>query len=98
MAPRRWPTGPTLASATRGHAWNALVLLPGYAAPIGVTRLEAHVATGNHASRRVAEAAGFRRAGTLTDEDGTAMIRYARDVMRPCGAWCSRAGWSSPAW
>jgi RimJ/RimL family protein N-acetyltransferase len=43
----------------RGHARNALVLLVGYAASIGVTRLEAHIASGNHASRRVAEAAGF---------------------------------------
>ena len=68
----------------RGHARNALALLLGYAASIGVTRLEAHVATGNHALRRVAESAGFTHAGTFTD-DGTEMTRYTRDVPRPCG-------------
>jgi RimJ/RimL family protein N-acetyltransferase len=40
-----------------------LELLAGYAASIGVTRLEAHVASDNHASRRVAESAGFTYAG-----------------------------------
>jgi RimJ/RimL family protein N-acetyltransferase len=64
----------------RGHASNALALLVGYAASIGVTRLEAHVATDNHASRRVAESAGFSQAGTFTDHDGTEMIRYTREV------------------
>ena len=53
-------------------------LLVGYAASIGVTRLEAHVAPDNHASRRVAESAGFTQAGTVTGDDGTEMIRYAR--------------------
>jgi RimJ/RimL family protein N-acetyltransferase len=62
----------------RGHARNALALLVGYAASIGVTRLEAHIALDNHASRRVAEAAGFARADTFTDDDGTEMIRYTR--------------------
>ena len=66
----------------RGYARNALVLLAGYAASIGVTRLEAHVALDNHASRRVAEAAGFTQASTFTDHDGTEMIRYTRDT---CG-------------
>ncbi|HET6192270.1 MAG TPA: GNAT family protein [Trebonia sp.] len=33
----------------RGYAHSALALLAGYAASIGVTRLEAHVALGNHA-------------------------------------------------
>lgn len=47
----------------RGHARNALALLVGYAAAIGVPRLEAHVATGNQASRRVAESAGFSQPG-----------------------------------
>ena len=69
----------------RGHASNALALLLGYAASIGVTRLESHVATGNHASRRVAESAGFTQAGTFTDDDGTEMIRYTREVPRPRG-------------
>ena len=67
----------------RGYARNALALLVGYAASIGVTRLEAHVATDNRASRRVAESAGFTQAGTFTDDDGTEMIRYIREVPRP---------------
>jgi RimJ/RimL family protein N-acetyltransferase len=70
----------------RGHARNALALLAGYAASIGVTRLQAHVATGNHASRRVAESAAFTQAGTFTDDDGTEMIRYTREVPRPAKA------------
>jgi RimJ/RimL family protein N-acetyltransferase len=64
----------------RGHARNALALLVGYAASIGVTRLEAHVATDNQASRRVAESAGFSQASTFTDHDGTEMIRYTRET------------------
>jgi RimJ/RimL family protein N-acetyltransferase len=65
----------------RGHARNALTLLTGYAASIGVTRLEAHIAPDNHASRRVAEAVDFTQAGTVTD-DGTEMIRYIRQALR----------------
>lgn len=68
----------------RGHATNALGLLAGYAASAGVARLEAHVAVGNRASRRVAESAGFTQAGTFT-EDGTEMIRYTREVPPPRG-------------
>jgi RimJ/RimL family protein N-acetyltransferase len=64
----------------QGHARNALALLAGYAASIGIARLEAPIALDNHASRRVAEAAGFTQAGTFTDDDGTKMIRYARDA------------------
>jgi len=64
----------------RGYARNALALLASYAASIGITRLEAHVALDNHASRRVAEAAGFTLASTVTDDDGTEMIRYTRDA------------------
>jgi RimJ/RimL family protein N-acetyltransferase len=60
----------------RGYARQALILLLDYAASIGITRLEAHVARDNHASRRVAESAGFTQAGTFTD-DGIEMIRYA---------------------
>lgn len=60
----------------RGYARGALVVLLGYAASIGVTRLEAHIAPDNHASQRAAEAVGFRQAGTVTDE-GVEMIRYA---------------------
>ena len=62
----------------RGYARNALALLLGYAASIGVTRLEAKVAPDNHASRRVAESAGFTQAGTVTGDDGSEMIRCAR--------------------
>jgi RimJ/RimL family protein N-acetyltransferase len=64
----------------RGYARNALALLVGYAASIGVTRLEAHVAPDNHASRHVAEAVGFTQADTFTDGDGTEFVRYTRDV------------------
>src|SRR5271156_4643835 len=64
----------------RGYARNALALLVGYAASIGITRLEAHVAADNHASRRVAEAAGFTQAGNFTDGGGTEFIRYTRDA------------------
>ena len=67
----------------QGYAKNALALLLGYAASIGVTRLEAHVATDNYASRRVAESAGFTQAGTFTADDGTEMIRYSREAPRP---------------
>jgi RimJ/RimL family protein N-acetyltransferase len=64
----------------RGHARCALALLVCYAASIGVTRLEAHVAPDNHASRHVAEVGGFTQAGTFTDHDGTEMIRYTRSA------------------
>jgi RimJ/RimL family protein N-acetyltransferase len=57
-----------------------MALLVGYAASIGVARLEAPAAPDNHASRRVAEAAGFTQAGTFTDDEGTEFIRYARDA------------------
>ena len=69
----------------RGHARNALTLLAGYAASIGVTLLEAHVAADNHASRRAAQAAGFTQAGTVVD-DGTEMICYTCRASRlgPC--------------
>jgi len=62
----------------RGHARSALALLVGYATSIGVTSLEARIAHDNNASRRVAEAVGFARAGTFTDDDGTEMLRYTR--------------------
>jgi RimJ/RimL family protein N-acetyltransferase len=61
----------------RGYAKNALALLAEYAASIGVTRLEAHIAPDNHASRRVAESVGFSQAGAVI-EDGAEMIRYTR--------------------
>jgi RimJ/RimL family protein N-acetyltransferase len=75
--------GRTAGQRGRGHASNALTLLVGYAASISVTHLEAHVATDNHASRHVAESAGFSQAGTFTDHDGTEMIRYTCEVPRP---------------
>jgi RimJ/RimL family protein N-acetyltransferase len=62
----------------RGYASNALALLVGYAASIGVTRLEAHVAPDNHPSRHVAESAGFTHSGTVVDDEGTEFIRYTR--------------------
>jgi RimJ/RimL family protein N-acetyltransferase len=61
----------------RGYATEALLLLIDYAASIGVTRLEAHIAPDNHASRRVAESAFFARSGSVI-ADGTEMIRYVR--------------------
>ena len=60
----------------RGHATRALALLLRYAQSISVNRAEAEIAIDNLASRRVAEKAGMQPAGTYTDEDGTAMIRY----------------------
>lgn len=60
----------------RGHATRALALLLRYARSISVTRAEAEIAIDNLASRRVAEKAGLHAAGTFTNEDGTAMIRY----------------------
>jgi len=71
----------------RGYARNALALLVGYAASIGVTRLEAHVAPDNHASRHVAESAGFTQADTLTDGDGNEFIRYTRDTSGGTGGY-----------
>jgi RimJ/RimL family protein N-acetyltransferase len=54
-----------------------LSVLCGYAASIGVAALEAHIAIDNHASRRVAEAAGFAGADTFTEE-GELRVRYIR--------------------
>ena len=66
------------------HSSNALLNAPksplSPAGSIGITRLEAHVAPDNHASRRVAEAAGFTQAGNFTDGGGTEFIRYIRDA------------------
>jgi RimJ/RimL family protein N-acetyltransferase len=59
-----------------GYASRSLVLLLGYARSIGIRDAEAHVATDNHASRRVAGHAGLAQAGTFIDHDGTHMIRY----------------------
>ena len=64
------------AERRRGYATRALALLVGYGRSLGVTRFESQVATDNVASRRVSEKAGFRRAGTFTDEDGNLMVSY----------------------
>ncbi len=86
MAPEKVSYWTHVGKRGRGNARNALALLLCYAASIGVTRLEAHAATDNHASRRVAESAGFTQAGTFTDDDdGTEMIRCTREVPRPRG-------------
>jgi RimJ/RimL family protein N-acetyltransferase len=59
-----------------GHATRSLTLLLEYGRSIGITRYEAHIAPDNLASRRVSEKAGFRWAGTFTDDDGAFMARY----------------------
>jgi RimJ/RimL family protein N-acetyltransferase len=59
-----------------GYASRSLTLLLGYARSIGIHDAEAHIATDNHPSRRVAENAGFLQAGTFSAEDGTDMLRY----------------------
>jgi RimJ/RimL family protein N-acetyltransferase len=77
------PAGPASVSywtnaADRGHGYatRSLTLLLHYAKSIGIHDAEAHIAADNHPSRRVAEKAGFRSAGTYKAEDGTGMIRY----------------------
>jgi len=67
----------TVASQRRkGYATRALLLLRQYAASIGATRLESHVAEDNLASRRVSEKAGFSLVHIFTGDNGTAMVRY----------------------
>jgi RimJ/RimL family protein N-acetyltransferase len=65
----------------RGYARNALALLLGYAASIGITRLRTNIATDNHASRRVAESAGFHQESTFTEEC-IEMTCYSREAPR----------------
>jgi len=60
----------------KGYATRALHLLRHYAASIGITRLESHVAEDNLPSRRVSEKAGFSLVGPFTADDGTSMVRY----------------------
>lgn len=60
----------------RGHATRALTLLLHYGGSIGVTTFEAHIDSGNLASQRVADKAGFRCTGTFTNQDGTLMSVY----------------------
>ncbi len=69
----------------RGHAMRALILLSEAATGIeDLQHLEAHVDADNRASRRVAEKAGFAKAGVVTDEsrDGatSSRILYVRRV------------------
>jgi len=61
----------------KGYASRALAVLCECAAAIGVVSLEAHIATGNYASRRVAEAAGFTAAEIILEE-GEERVRYVR--------------------
>jgi RimJ/RimL family protein N-acetyltransferase len=65
-----------------GYATRSLVLLLRYARTIGIRQATAHIAAGNHASRRVAEKAGFRSAAAFTAADGTCMIQYLVDLTR----------------
>jgi len=62
----------------RGYAARSLRLLCGYAASIGVSRLESHVAPDNLASRRVSLAAGFAAGEVFTSADGEVLVRYGR--------------------
>jgi len=64
------------AERRKGYATRVLQLLCQYAASIGITSLESHVAEDNVASRRVSEKAGFSLVGTFTADDGTGMVRY----------------------
>ncbi|MHB1594844.1 MAG: GNAT family N-acetyltransferase [Streptosporangiaceae bacterium] len=48
-----------------GHAPRALTLLLRYTRSIGVTRVEAEIAIGNMASRRIADKSGFHLVGTF---------------------------------
>ena len=62
----------------RGYASRSLRLLYEYAASIGVSMLESHVAPDNLASRRVSEAAGFTAGEVFTAGDGVVYVRYGR--------------------
>lgn len=62
----------------KGYATRAVKLLVEYAESSGIDRLEAHVAEDNHASRKVAESAGFTYLNTFTEDDGTLKMRYER--------------------
>lgn len=65
----------------RGYATAAVTLLCEYAASIGVRVLESHVEADNHASRSVAEKAGFTQADVFIEAGGTEMVRYVRRVL-----------------
>lgn len=71
----------------RGLVGRAVALVMKAAAALpGARQIEAHVDHDNHASRHVAERAGFREQGTVTDKaafgDGTVMrARYVRPLV-----------------
>jgi RimJ/RimL family protein N-acetyltransferase len=60
----------------KSYATRALHLLRQYAASVGITSLESHIAEDNLASRRVSEKAGFSLVGAFTADDCTVMVRY----------------------
>jgi RimJ/RimL family protein N-acetyltransferase len=64
----------------KGYAAHALGLLCRYTASLRIPHLEAHVATGNCASQRVAERAGFTAQDIFTDDGGQALVRYILTV------------------
>jgi RimJ/RimL family protein N-acetyltransferase len=64
----------------RGYSQRALGLLVAFAGTLGLSRLEAHIAPDNLASRHVSEAVGFAPETRFTDENGEAMIRYGRTI------------------
>lgn len=66
-----------------GYSARALTLLCRYAASLGITRLEAHMAPDNLGSRRVAERAGFTELSVFTSEDGQQLVRYALGGISP---------------
>jgi RimJ/RimL family protein N-acetyltransferase len=59
-----------------GYASRSLVLLLRYARAIGIRQAEVHVAADNHASRRVAEKAGFLAVSAFTADAGTGMVQH----------------------
>ena len=65
-----------------GYATRSLVLLLRYARAIGIQQAKAHIATDNHASRRVAEKAGLLSVTTFTAADGTGMVQYLINLAR----------------
>jgi RimJ/RimL family protein N-acetyltransferase len=69
----------------RGYATRGLSLALRYARSIGICQAEPHIAADNYPSRRVAEKAGFRLAGTFVADDGTNMTRYEVNMAQSQG-------------
>jgi RimJ/RimL family protein N-acetyltransferase len=67
----------------KAYAQQAVALLIDYARSIGVTRLAAHVALDNYASRRVAEKSGFAETGII-NEEGEQRMRYVSGQGTSC--------------